>query len=109
MLRVVLSVCPAAGCECQVPVPVFQVGSGICVTARAGVSRRVGARRPAACVGERAVLSAAVVFDGVDAQHLAAGGDLDCAVVSPSNTTPRPLSPAVRCSSRAGSQAFSLW
>ena len=60
-------------CSSLAPVPVFQSGSGTWVTGWAQVLRRVGARRPASDVGERAVLPAAVVLDPMHLQHLAAG------------------------------------
>src|SRR5881394_2203402 len=55
-------------CSVLAPVPVLQVGEGL------GGVDAVG---PAAGVGEGAVLAGAVVTDGVRANDLAAGGDLD--------------------------------
>lgn len=71
-------------CVCQVPVPVLQAGSGSCVTGwlrwlcyrSVRVSGGVDARRSAASVGERAVLTAGVVSDAVHPEDFAAGGDL---------------------------------
>ena len=51
-------------CSSLAPVPVLQPGRRL---------DGVDARRSAACVGGRAVLAAAVMFDGVDAEDLAAG------------------------------------
>jgi len=62
--------------SCQVPVPVFRVGSGSCVPLIRGLGG-VGAGGSTASVGERAVFAGTVVTDRVHTKDLTTGGDLD--------------------------------
>ena len=64
-----------ASSGCQVPVPVLQVGSGSCVAHWRRFPGSVDARRPAAGVGERAVLPAAVMCSWRWSTYSRAGRD----------------------------------